>query len=89
MKENGNRGNDHGHSKVMLLSGGGSQGRNVYGKRPGLDSSHLYETRNLSVTTEFREVFGEILARRLSVANLTPVFPGYERNEKKRLGIVS
>ena len=89
VKENGNRGTDHGHANVMLLLGGGVKGGKVYGRWPGLDSSHLYENRDLAVTTDFRDVFAEILAKRMGFADLTPVFPGYELSEKKRLGIIA
>src|ERR1700693_428043 len=89
VKENGNRGTDHGHANVMLLLGGGVKGGRVYGKWPGLDSSRLYENRDLAVTTDFRDVFAEILARRMAIGNLAPVFPGYALDEKKRLGIIA
>jgi Uncharacterized protein conserved in bacteria len=88
VKENGNRGTDHGHANVMLLLGGGVKGGKVYGKWPGLDSSHLYENRDLAVTTDFRDVFAEILAKRMGIVDLAPVFPGYDLDEKKRLGII-
>jgi uncharacterized protein (DUF1501 family) len=89
VKENGNRGTDHGHANVMLLLGGGVKGGKVYGRWPGLDASHLHENRDLAVTTDFRDVFAEILARRMTVTRLEPVFPGYVLDEKKRLGIVA
>ena len=89
VKENGNRGTDHGHANFMLLLGGGVKGGKIYGKWPGLDSSHLYENRDLVVTTDFRDVFAEILAKRLAIGNLKPVFPGYDCDEKKRLGIIA
>jgi uncharacterized protein (DUF1501 family) len=89
VKENGNRGTDHGHANVMLLLGGGVKGGKVYGKWPGLDSSHLYENRDLAVTTDFRDVFAEILARRLGVRNLAAVFPSYGLDQKERLGIIA
>src|SRR5262249_51544913 len=60
VRENGNRGTDHGHANFMLLLGGGVKGGKVYGKWPGLDSSHLYENRDLAVTTDFRDVFAEL-----------------------------
>ena len=62
--------------------------RGPYGKWPGLDSSHLYENRDLAVTTDFRDVFAEILTKRMGIADLKPVFPGYVLDEKKRLGII-
>ncbi|HEY2796544.1 MAG TPA: DUF1501 domain-containing protein, partial [Thermoanaerobaculia bacterium] len=89
VRENGNRGTDHGHANVMLLLGGGVAGGRVYGKWPGLDSSHLYENRDLAVTTDFRDVFAEILAKRLRVTALDRVFPGYDCAENKRLGVIA
>ena len=37
----------------------------------------LYENRDLAVTTDFRDVFAELLANRMGIANLKPIFPGY------------
>ncbi len=89
VRENGNRGTDHGHANVMLLAGGGVKGGKVHGKWPGLESGQLYENRDVAVTTDFRDVFAEILSRRLGVPDLGPVFPGYAIEEKKRLGIIA
>ena len=89
MRENGNRGTDHGHANVMLLLVGGVKGGKVYGRWPGLDSSHLYDNRDLAVTTDFRDVFAEILEKRMAVKNLSPVFPGHDLDAKKRLGLIS
>ena len=60
----------------------------MYGKWPGLATERRYEGRDLAVTTDFRDVFAEILAKRLGIGNLKPVFPGYALDEKKRLGII-
>ncbi|HEV2721936.1 MAG TPA: DUF1501 domain-containing protein [Thermoanaerobaculia bacterium] len=84
VKENGNRGTDHGHANVMLLLGGGVRGGKVHGKWPGLQN--LYENRDLAVTTDFRDVFAEVLAKRLGVGSMKTVFPGYA---PKTLGILS
>src|SRR5712692_7878851 len=89
VRENGNRGTDHGHANVMLLLGGGVKGGKVYGRWPGLDSSHLYENRDLAVTNDFREVFAEILEKRAGIKSLAPVFPGYDLDESKRLGLIA
>jgi uncharacterized protein (DUF1501 family) len=75
VKENGNRGTDHGHANFMLLAGGGVKGGKVHGQWPGL--SHLYENRDLAVTTDFRDIFGEVLTKQLAVSSLKTVFPGY------------
>ncbi len=77
VSENGNRGTDHGHGNVMMAIGGGVRGGRVYGKWPGLEREHRYEGRDLAVTTDFRDVFGEIVVRHLGVADPTPIFPGY------------
>jgi uncharacterized protein (DUF1501 family) len=89
VRENGNRGTDHGHANVMLLLGGGVKGGKVYGRWPGLDPSHLYENRDLAVTTDFRDVFGEVLAKRMGVTDLARVFPGYDSDVRKRLGLIA
>ena len=75
VRENGNRGTDHGHANHMLLLGGGVKGGKVYGRWPGLEPAKLYEGRDLAVTTDFRDVFAEILAKRLAIANLNPSSP--------------
>jgi uncharacterized protein (DUF1501 family) len=87
VKENGNRGTDHGHGNVMQVLGGGVRGGKVYGKWPGLSGSDLHEGRDLAVTTDFREVFGEVLVRRLGVGDVSSVFPGFVVSA--RLGIVA
>ena len=89
VRENGNRGTDHGHANVMMLFGGGVRGGRVYGRWPGLDPSRLYEGRDLAVTTDFRDVFAELLAARLGVADLPRVFPGYDCSPDRRPGIVA
>jgi uncharacterized protein (DUF1501 family) len=76
VKENGNRGTDHGHANFMLLAGGGVKGGKVHGQWPGLD--HLYENRDLAVTTDFRDIFAEVLTKQLAVPSLATVFPAYQ-----------
>src|ERR1017187_2949247 len=77
-RENGNRGTDHGHANVMFVLGGPVKGGKVYGRWPGLDQSQLYEGRDLALTTDFRQVVGEAVARHMGNKNLNEVFPGYE-----------
>lgn len=78
VRENGNRGTDHGHANFMLVVGGGVKGGKVYGKWPGLESQQLFENRDLAITTDFRDVFGELLTKQLGVASMKTVFPNYE-----------
>jgi uncharacterized protein (DUF1501 family) len=83
--ENGNRGTDHGHANCMFVMGGPVKGGKVYGQWPGLEKEQLYENRDLALTTDFRDVLGELVARHLGNPSLTPVFPGYD---PKFLGLV-
>jgi uncharacterized protein (DUF1501 family) len=77
-KENGNRGTDHGHANVMFVMGGGVRGGKVYGDWPGLGEEQLNEGRDLALTTDFRDVLGELVSKHLGNPNLKAVFPGYE-----------
>ena len=76
-RENGNRGTDHGHANVMFAMGGRVRGGKVYGRWPGLAAEALYEGRDLALTTDFRTVCGEAVARHLGQKDLTKVFPGF------------
>jgi len=85
VRENGSRGTDHGHANNMFVMGGGVKGGKVYGKWPGLENEQLYEGRDLAVTTDFRDVLGELVARHMGNGSLEGVFPGYQ---PKMLGLV-
>lgn len=87
-RENGNRGTDHGHANCMFVVGGDVKGGRVYGKWPGLSDHQLNEGRDLALTTDFRTVVGEILNRHLGVKDLGPVFPGFDNNSNKFVGLV-
>ncbi len=84
-RENGNRGTDHGHANVMFVLGGPVKGGKVYGRWPGLDVSQLNEGRDLALTTDFRQVIGEAVARHMGNKNLAEVFPGYDNQPGKFL----
>jgi len=77
-RENGNRGTDHGHANYMMALGGNIRGGRVFGQWPGLAQEQLYEQRDLNLTTDFRDVLGELVVRHLGNQNITRVFPGYE-----------
>jgi uncharacterized protein (DUF1501 family) len=78
-KENGARGTDHGHANVMFAFGGGVKGGKIYGDWPGLEREQLYEERDLDVTTDFRDVLGELVSRHLGNQRIADVFPGYDQ----------
>lgn len=85
--ENGNRGTDHGHGNAMMVIGGGVRGGRVYGRWPGLAVGQRYDGRDLAVTTDFRDVFGEIVVRHLGVSDARPIFPGYTLTPSRFLGL--
>ncbi|MGH9558147.1 MAG: DUF1501 domain-containing protein [Bryobacteraceae bacterium] len=76
-KENGDRGTDHGHANAMFAFGGGIEGGKVYGDWPGLAPEQLYENRDLNLTTDFRDVLGELVVRHLGNRQIASVFPGF------------
>jgi uncharacterized protein (DUF1501 family) len=83
--ENGNGGTDHGHGGVMMVLGGPVRGGSMYGTWPGLEAEQLFEQRDLAVTTDFRDVLGELV--RVHLGQKTDlVFPGYTVG--KGLGLI-
>ncbi len=75
-RENGTGGTDHGHANVMFVLGGHVRGGKVYGRWPGLDNDQLNQGRDLALTTDYRQVLGEVVATSLGANNLGLVFPG-------------
>jgi uncharacterized protein (DUF1501 family) len=88
--ENGARGTDHGHGNAMFAIGGPVKGGEVYGKWPGLRPEQRYEGRDLAVTTDFRDVFSEIVVKHLAadVSTAGRVFPGYDLNSETFRGLL-
>ena len=88
VQENGSAGTDHGHGTAMLVLGGPVHGGNVLGKWTGLEGPSLFDGRDLAVTTDFRDLFGEIAVRHLGAADLGPVFPGYDVTADRFPGVL-
>jgi len=86
--ENGNGGTDHGHGNAMMLIGGPVAGGKIYGVWPSLAQEKRFEGRDLAVTTDFRDVFADVVTRHLgaSPALIGRVFPGYA--SKQALGLI-
>ena len=89
VNENGNRGTDHGHGNAMMAIGGAVRGGKVYGRWPGLSIEQRYERRDLAVTTDFRDVFSEVVVRHLGVADPRPIFPGYTIDQRRFPGLLA
>lgn len=76
LKENASIGTDHGHGSMMLTMGGHLSGKPVVADWPGLADDDL-DRGDLRVTTDYRDVLGEILATRMGNDKLDQVFPDY------------
>jgi uncharacterized protein (DUF1501 family) len=87
-RQNGTGGTDHGHANAMFVLGGTVKGGKVYGRWPGLNNDQLNEGRDLAVTTDFRQVLGEAVAKSIGARNLDMVFPGAQLRSDKFLRIV-
>jgi uncharacterized protein (DUF1501 family) len=72
------QGTDHGRATAMLVLGGGIREGKVYGSWPGLAPDQLDKQGNLPVTTDYRHVLAEIVARRLQNATPEKVFPDFQ-----------
>lgn len=86
LRENADRGSDHGHGSVMMVLSGNATG-GVHGSWPGLANEQLFDGADLEVTTDYRRVLSEILIRRMGNPNLGEVFPGY--TDYAPLGVVN
>ena len=86
--ENGSGGTDHGHANCMLALGGSVRGGRILGDWPGLERELLYEGRDLAVTTDFRDVFGEVVSGHLGAEHLDRIFPGYGGDATRYRGVL-
>ncbi|MBS4753796.1 DUF1501 domain-containing protein [Nocardioides sp. zg-ZUI104] len=79
LTENSAHGLDHGWGNVMLLLGAGIRGGRYHGTWPGLTNvaSSLVDD-DVAVTTDYRDVLAEIVARRFPEISLAEAFPGFK-----------
>lgn len=77
LQENGSFGTDHGHGSAIFMLGGNVNGGRVHGVWPGLATEQLVGPGDLAVTTDYRDVLGELCLKRFKNPQLTTVFPGY------------
>lgn len=78
LRENGNRGTDHGHGTVYWVLGGAIRGGRVVGEQVRVEQGALFQDRDYPVLNEYRTVFGGLFTRLygLSVGQLDRVFAG-------------
>lgn len=87
VQENGSRGTDHGHANAALVLGGEVNGGQVYGRWPGLAPEQRFEGRDLEVTTDFRDLFNEVVVGHLSPRDPSGLFPGHIVDATARKGL--
>ena len=86
VRENANRGTDHGHGGAFFVLGNQVNGGKVYGKWTGLSTEALYERADLPVHTDFREIIGEVLQDQFKVGkSLGEVFPDFKKKLQLKL----
>lgn len=89
VRQNGTGGTDHGHAGAMFVIGGAlGASQRVLGRWPGLAPELLHEGRDLALTTDFRALFSEVVARHLGGADPGVVFPGYVGGAREWLGVL-
>lgn len=76
LAENASLGLDHGHGNALMLLGGNVAGGVVHGTWPGLAPGAL-DQGDLAITTDYRDVLGEVLVERMQNPDLTAVFPNH------------
>jgi uncharacterized protein (DUF1501 family) len=86
--ENGTGGTDHGHANAMFVLGGKVNGGKVYGLWPGLDNDQLNQGRDLALTTDFRQILGEVVHKTLGATNFELVFPGAKLTQSRFLRLI-
>jgi uncharacterized protein (DUF1501 family) len=57
--------------------GGRVRGGRVYGRWSGLEPSELYQKRDLPVTTDFRQIYADVLRRHMGFDPPEGFFPDY------------
>jgi uncharacterized protein (DUF1501 family) len=78
VRQNGSSGTDHGYGNPLLVLGGAVNGRRLYGSWLGIDPEILSPYfGDIPVTTDFRQVFSELMIRRMGNNKLSAIFPGY------------
>ena len=88
VRQNGNRGTDHGHATCFMVLGGPVRGGKVYGQWPGLAREQLFEGRDLKLTTDYRDVFAELAQKHLGARDINKLFPNHRINPGDYHGLI-
>ncbi len=75
VQQNASKGTDHGNASSWFVIGQQVNG-GIYGQWPGLSPEQLYQGRYLAHTTDFADIFAEILVRHFNyTSGLSAVLP--------------
>jgi uncharacterized protein (DUF1501 family) len=89
VRQNGNRGTDHGHATCFMVLGGPVRGGRVYGRWPGLAREQLFEGRDLMLTTDYRDVFAELAQKHLGARDVNKIFPNLRIDPGNYRGLIA
>jgi len=89
VRQNGNRGTDHGHATCFMVLGGPVRGGRVYGRWPGLAREQLFEGRDLMLTTDYRDVFAELAQKHLGTRDVNKIFPNHRIDPGNYRGLIA
>jgi uncharacterized protein (DUF1501 family) len=89
VQQNGALGSDHGYGSVMMALGGAIAGGSVLLRDgwPGLTRPDLFQGIDLAGTTDFRDVFAELLDRHMGLADLSSIFPSFSADAANYPGL--
>lgn len=75
--DNNDNGTDHGSGADILVAGGPVNGGQFYGNFLGLSPADLFQNADVKTTTDYRNVFAEVLIRHLGNPELGTILPGF------------
>ena len=77
LRENGNRGTDHGHGTTYWVLGGNIKGGSIVGEQVEVSQAKLLQNRDFPVLNEYRSILGGLLAKHydLTSAQMSTIFP--------------
>ena len=77
LRENGDKGTDHGHGSAYWVLGGGIKGGRVLGEQVKVEQATLFQNRDYPVLTDYRGLLGGLVQRvyGLDQRRLQAVFP--------------
>lgn len=78
LRSNTSGGTDHGFGNAMLVLGGTVAGGRMLGDWPGLANDALDDRADLAITTDYRHVLGEVMARHMRVKDTNFLFPDFQ-----------